>query len=114
METILFLIIIGLLVFIAIRVSDIYSLQTKKKLSSYIDDTSVIKTDEPVDDEDYINAKDYVISTGNASTSSLQTSFRWGYNKASRILNELEQFGVIGSAKQGERYRKILNKEDKK
>ncbi len=63
---------------------------------------------EPEDDEDYMSAKDYVISTGKASTSSLQTAFRWGYNKGARIINDLERFGVIGPARQGERYREIL------
>ncbi len=61
-----------------------------------------------IDDEDYLSAKDYVISTGNASTSSLQTAFRWGYNKAARIINDLEREGVIGPARQGERYREVL------
>ena len=63
---------------------------------------------EPEDDEDYMSAKDYVISTGKASTSSLQTAFRWGYNKAARIINDLERFQIIGPARQGERYREIL------
>lgn len=63
---------------------------------------------EPEDDEDYMSAKDFVISTGKASTSSLQTAFRWGYNKAARIINDLEHFGVIGPARQGERFRQIL------
>lgn len=63
---------------------------------------------EPEDDEDYMSAKDYVISTGKASTSSLQTAFRWGYNKAARIINDLERYSVIGPARQGERYREIL------
>lgn len=63
---------------------------------------------EPEDDEDYMSAKDYVISTGKASTSSLQTAFRWGYNKAARIINDLERFAVIGPARQGERYREVL------
>jgi DNA segregation ATPase FtsK/SpoIIIE, S-DNA-T family len=62
---------------------------------------------EPEDDEDYMSAKDFVISTGKASTSSLQTAFRWGYNKAARIINDLERFGVIGPAGQG-RFREIL------
>lgn len=65
--------------------------------------------EEPEDDEDYKSAKDFVISTGKASTSSLQTAFRWGYNKAARIINDLEHFGVIGPARQGERYREILS-----
>lgn len=64
--------------------------------------------EEPEDDDDYMSAKDFVISTGKASTSSLQTAFRWGYNKAARIINDLEHFGIIGSARQGERYREIL------
>ncbi len=64
---------------------------------------------EPEDDEDYMSAKDYVISTGKASTSSLQTAFRWGYNKAARIMNDLEQFQVIGPSRQGERFREILS-----
>lgn len=63
---------------------------------------------EPDDDEDYMSAKDYVISTGKASTSSLQTAFRWGYNKAARIIGDLERFNVIGPARPGERYREIL------
>ncbi len=64
--------------------------------------------DEPEDDDDYMSAKDFVISTGKASTSSLQTAFRWGYNKAARIINDLEHFGIIGPARQGERYREVL------
>ena len=64
--------------------------------------------EEPVDDEDYTSAKDFVIATGKASTSSLQTAFRWGYNKAARIINDLEHFTIIGPARQGERYREIL------
>jgi S-DNA-T family DNA segregation ATPase FtsK/SpoIIIE len=64
---------------------------------------------EPEDDEDYMSAKDYVISTGKASTSSLQTAFRWGYNKAARIMNDLEHYSVIGPARPGERYREILS-----
>ena len=63
---------------------------------------------EEPDDEDYTSAKDFVISTGKASTSSLQTAFRWGYNKAARIINSLEHFSIIGPARQGERYREIL------
>jgi S-DNA-T family DNA segregation ATPase FtsK/SpoIIIE len=66
-------------------------------------------TKEPEDDDDYTSAKDFVISTGKASTSSLQTAFRWGYNKAARIINDLEHFEVIGPARQGERYREILS-----
>ncbi len=63
---------------------------------------------EPENDEDYMSAKDYVLSTGKASTSSLQTAFRWGYNKAARIMNDLERYSIIGPARPGERYRELL------
>lgn len=60
------------------------------------------------DDEDYLSAKDFVIATGKASTSSLQTAFRWGYNTAARIINDLESEGVIGPVRAEEKYREVL------
>ena len=110
METILFLVSLGLLIFISIRVNDIYNLQTKKEIFEDVVKPDFSKTEEPSDDEDYMSAKDFVISTGKASTSALQTAFRWGYNKAARIINELEHFKVVGPAEQGKRFREILIK----
>lgn len=63
--------------------------------------------EEPTNDEDYMSARDYVISTGKASTSALQTAFRWGYNKSARIINDLEMYGIIGPATSG-RHREVL------
>lgn len=105
METILYFVIFGLLVFIVIRINDIHNLFTKKSKKP---DESNLVDGEPEDDNDYTSAKDYVISTGKASSSSLQTAFRWGYNKSARIINELERCKIIGPARQGERYREIL------
>ncbi len=68
-------------------------------------------TEEPTEDEDYMSAKDYVISTGKASTSALQTAFRWGYNKSARIINDLEMYGIIGPATSG-RHREVLYGKD--
>jgi S-DNA-T family DNA segregation ATPase FtsK/SpoIIIE len=82
--------------------------KVKDNKSSSGDNEGGASGEEPEDDEDYKSAKDFVISTGKASTSSLQTAFRWGYNKAARIINDLETFEVIGPARQGERYREIL------
>jgi len=76
--------------------------------SGNIESNDTNSNEEPTGDEDYMSAKDYVVSTEKASTSSLQTAFRWGYNKAARIMNDLERFNVIGPARQGERYREIL------
>ena len=63
------------------------------------------------DDEDYVSAKEYILATGKASTSALQTAFRWGYNKSARIINDLESEGVIGPVRDGERYREVLVKD---
>jgi S-DNA-T family DNA segregation ATPase FtsK/SpoIIIE len=82
--------------------------KVKDSKSSSGDNDGGSPGEEPEDDEDYKSAKDFVISTGKASTSSLQTAFRWGYNKAARIINDLETYEVIGPARQGERYREIL------
>ena len=105
MEIILYFVIFGLLVFIVIRINDIHNLFTKKSKKPV---ESELPDEEPVDDEDYTSARDYVISTGKASTSSLQTIFRWGYNKAARITNDLERCKIIGPARQGEKYREVL------
>ena len=68
--------------------------------------------EEPLDDEDYASAKDYVISTGKASTSSLQTAFRWGYNKAARIINDLENFGIVSPSTNGRNREVLINKDN--
>lgn len=87
---------------------DIAKVKVKSPGSSSNNEEGGDPGEEPEGDEDYISAKDFVISTGKASTSSLQTAFRWGYNKAARIINDLEHFNIIGPARQGERYREIL------
>jgi len=79
-----------------------------KPVNESMDNNDGPSDEEPTGDEDYMSAKDYVVSTEKASTSSLQTAFRWGYNKAARIMNDLERFSVIGPARPGERYREIL------
>jgi len=67
--------------------------------------------EEPFEDEDYMSARDYIISTGKASTSSLQTAFRWGYNKAARIINDLERYGIIGPVTSGRNREVLLGKD---
>ncbi len=79
-----------------------------KPVNESMDSNDGPSDEEPTGDDDYMSAKDYVVSTEKASTSSLQTAFRWGYNKAARIMNDLEKFNVIGPARPGERYREIL------
>ncbi len=59
-------------------------------------------------DPHYDEAVDIVVSTGRASASLLQRRLSIGYARAARILDELEESGVIGTA-QGSRAREIIS-----
>ena len=48
------------------------------------------------EDEEYEMCRSFVINAQKASTSLLQRQFRIGYNKAARIIDQLEADGVIG------------------
>ena len=48
------------------------------------------------EDEEYEMCREFVIQAQKASTSLLQRKFRIGYNKAARIIDQLEEDGVIG------------------
>ena len=63
---------------------------------------------EPIDNNDYMSAKDYVMATGKASASSLQTAFSWGFPKANKIMMLLERHGVVGPSKNGAKGREVL------
>lgn len=63
-----------------------------------------------VDDDDddlYEEAREIVVSAGKASTSYLQRRLRIGYSRAARLIDLLEERGVIGPA-DGSRPREIL------
>ncbi len=48
------------------------------------------------EDDMVVRAAELVTSTGRASTSSLQTKLKVGFSRASRLMDELERYGVIG------------------
>ncbi len=50
------------------------------------------------DDELYEDAKKAVIEAGRASTSYIQRKLRIGYSRAARLIDMLEEKGVIGPA----------------
>lgn len=54
--------------------------------------------DEDVDDDLYEQAKEEVLKAGKASTSYLQRKLRVGYARAARIVDLLQERGVIGAA----------------
>jgi len=58
-------------------------------------------------DDEYRDAVRVVVEAGKASTSLLQRRLRIGYSKAARIMEEMEENGVIG-AQDGSRPREVL------
>jgi len=58
--------------------------------------TSNNNTKEEEEDEEYEMCRTFVINAQKASTSLLQRQFRIGYNKAARIIDQLESEGIIG------------------
>ncbi len=65
--------------------------------------------DEDVDDDLYMEAKAAVEEAGRASTSYLQRKLRIGYSRAARLMDILEEKGVIGAA-DGSRPRDVLSR----
>jgi S-DNA-T family DNA segregation ATPase FtsK/SpoIIIE len=55
----------------------------------------------------YEQAKDVVLSTGNASTTFLQRKLKIGYARAASLMDQLERQGVVGPA-EGSRPRKVF------
>jgi DNA segregation ATPase FtsK/SpoIIIE-like protein len=48
------------------------------------------------EDDMVVQAAELVTRTGRASTSSLQTKLKVGFSRASRLMDELERWGIIG------------------
>ncbi len=57
-----------------------------------------LEADDEADDDLYEEAKDLVIKSGKASTSYLQRKLSIGYGRAARLMDILEEKGVIGPA----------------
>lgn len=64
--------------------------------------------DDDVDDDLYGQAREAVEEAGRASTSYLQRKLRIGYSRAARLMDLLEEKGVIGPA-DGSRPREVLS-----
>jgi S-DNA-T family DNA segregation ATPase FtsK/SpoIIIE len=73
------------------------------------DAISMALEDDEVDDDLYADAKAAVEEAGRASTSYLQRKLRIGYSRAARLMDLLEQKGVIGAA-DGSKPREVLSR----
>ncbi len=67
----------------------------------------VMDTDSGSDDSMFMDAVKCVIEGGKASTSYLQRRLRIGYSRAARLIEEMEEQGIIGPA-DGSRPREVL------
>lgn len=63
--------------------------------------------DDIEDQEMYQRAKEVILKTGRASSSLLQRQLKIGYARAARLMDELEDEGIIGSGS-GAKPRKVL------
>ncbi len=74
------------------------------------DDTSGTSVDMKKTDERFVEAARFVVETQKASTSYLQTNLGLGFNRASRVMQQLEAAGIVGH-QDGAKQREILVKD---
>ncbi len=74
----------------------------KQALPVYNPELQSLKLDDAVEeeskDEVYEQAKDLVLSTGQASASLIQRRLRVGYPRAARMIEQMEAEGIVGAA----------------
>ena len=100
------------------KVSSFLAKSYENEVPSEIDFTAEVKGDSALfsatldgddgDDDLYDEAKSIVLEAGKASTSYLQRKLRVGYARAARLMDLLEERGVIGPA-DGSRPREVLD-----
>jgi S-DNA-T family DNA segregation ATPase FtsK/SpoIIIE len=61
-------------------------------------------------DELYYQAKDLVLATGQASISYIQRRLKIGYNRAARIMEMMEEDGIVGPPGEAGKPREILKR----
>ncbi len=74
----------------------------KQALPSYDEELQSLKSEEAAEgeakDEVYEQAKELVLSTGQASASLIQRRLRVGYPRAARMIEQMETDGIVGAA----------------
>jgi len=80
---------------------------TEQDKNPLFDSLSPDREEDPSDEPLYEEAKETIILAGKASTSFLQRKLRIGYARAARIIDMLEEDGVIGPG-EGSRAREIV------
>ena len=78
---------------------------------SLVSEIETDKTDEETGDELLLDAIETVVNAGQCSVSMIQRRFRIGYNRAARLVDMLEDAGIVGPA-EGSTPRKVLMTKD--
>lgn len=87
-----------------------YSKEIEEQVSNSASSSGMVAVDAaPADDKDvyFADAAKLLIEKDKASVSMLQRHFKIGFNRAARIMDQLEEAGVVG-AEEGTKPRKIL------
>ena len=81
----------------------------KKMYEDDIMETIATPKVEKVNDDDELlpSAIDFVVENGQASSSMLQRKFKIGFNRAARMIDSMEERGIVGQS-EGSRPRKVL------
>ena len=82
-----------------------------EKITEEISEDGIPVSNEIIDDELYGDAKEVVIAAGKASASLLQRRLRIGYARAARLLDLLEEQGMIGPSN-GAKPREVFENEN--
>jgi DNA segregation ATPase FtsK/SpoIIIE, S-DNA-T family len=92
------------------RITETVSLQRKPSFDEAFlnlkDNENGVSGHQGMDDPLYEEVKNYIIETQRASTSSIQRRFGLGYNRAARIIDVLEEQGIVGPS-QGSKARDV-------
>ena len=73
--------------------------------------TTNVESSDDADEPLYNEIVEFVVTQGKASASLLQRRFRLGYNRAARVIDLLEERGIIGP-NNGSKPREVLVKLD--
>ena len=93
------------------RVVKHVKLQSKPEYLFHQDELVKKATIQSEEDELFLEACEFVVNQGGASTSSLQRRFRIGYNRAARLIDMMEEQGII-SENRGSKPRDVLISEE--
>ncbi|UGB29836.1 DNA translocase FtsK [Metabacillus sp. B2-18] len=93
------------------RVVKHVKLQSKPEYLFHQEELVKKATIQSEEDELFVEACEFVVNQGGASTSSLQRRFRIGYNRAARLIDMMEDQGII-SENRGSKPRDVLISEE--